>query len=142
MIDFPQMISTSHENATEYFMRDVKGLQASSVLSSRPVFRDRAILTPVFLQLYFSKKYGVEASWSPEDLPKFTVGEVCRFWGGPAPTLNSTATSQETAMDVELRTSGFSRDQAAVATILRLPTHPLVIGAHDISSRACRNLTR
>ena len=34
VIDFPQMISTSHENATEYFMRDVKGLQASLLFSS------------------------------------------------------------------------------------------------------------
>jgi len=27
VIDFPQMISTSHVNATELFMRDVQGLQ-------------------------------------------------------------------------------------------------------------------
>jgi len=70
VIDFPQMISTSHENATEYFMRDVKGIQD-----------------------HFAKKYGVEASWSPEDLPKFSVGE-------------------ETALDVELKSSGFTREQA------------------------------
>ena len=29
VIDFPQMVSTSHENAAELFMRDVKGLQVS-----------------------------------------------------------------------------------------------------------------
>lgn len=68
VIDFPQMISTSHENATEYFMRDVKGLQD-----------------------HFAKKYGVEASWAPEDLPKFNAGE-------------------ETALDVELKASGITHE--------------------------------
>jgi len=69
VIDFPQMISTSHVNATELFMRDVQGLQT-----------------------YFAKKFCVEASWKPDDLPQF-------------------ARETDTALDKELRSSGFSREQ-------------------------------
>jgi len=68
VIDFPQMVSTSHLNAMELFKRDVDGLQ-----------------------IYFAKKFAVEASWKPEDLPQFE--------------------RPDEQLDKELRSSGFSAEQ-------------------------------